>query len=59
MLFNNNLERLDVLLDEGMFKVLPNPGLNLTHLRTTGPREFRLKCINGNLKVQLRGVGVS
>ena len=39
MFFNNNLERPDVFLDEGiMFKVSPNPGLSLTHLRTSGPR---------------------
>ena len=39
MFFNNNLEKPDAFLDEGIiFKVLPNPGLNLTHLRTTGPR---------------------
>ena len=39
MFFNNGLERPDAFLDEGiMFKVLPNPGLNLTHLRTAGPR---------------------
>ena len=38
MFFNNDLERQDVFLDEGiMFKVSPNPGQNLTHLRTTGP----------------------
>ena len=38
MFFNNNYERPDVFLDEGiMFRVSPNPGLNLTHLRTTGP----------------------
>ena len=31
MFFNNNLEKPDVFLDEGiMFKVSPNPGLNLT-----------------------------
>ena len=28
-----------MFLDEGIiFKVSPNPGLNLTHLQTTGPR---------------------
>ena len=39
MFFNNNLENPDAFLDEGiMFKVSSNPGLNLTHLRATGPR---------------------
>ena len=38
MFFNNNLERPDAFPDEGiMFKVLPNPGLNLTRLQTTRP----------------------
>ena len=38
MFFNNNLEKPDVFPDEGtMYKVSPNPGLNLTLLRTTGP----------------------
>ena len=35
---DGNQERLDVFPDKGVqFKVLPNPGLNLTHFRTTGP----------------------
>ena len=39
MFFNNNLENPDAFLDEGiMFKVSPNPGLNLADLRATGPR---------------------
>ena len=41
MFFNSSLERLDAFIDERiMFKVSPNPGLNLTHLRTTGPRRL-------------------
>ena len=43
MFFNNNLERPDVFLDEGiMFKVSPNSGLNLTHLRTTRPSTAKI-----------------
>ena len=45
MFFNNNLEKPDAFLDEGiMFKVSPNPGLNLTHLRTTEPRVLNYLC---------------
>ena len=41
MFFSTNLERPDAFIDERiMFKVSPSPGLNLTHLQTTGPRLF-------------------
>ena len=48
MFFNNtNLERPDVLLDEGiMFKVSPNPGLNFLKLafEQPGPGKIVLAC---------------
>ena len=46
MFFNNNLERPHAFIDERiMFKVSPNPRLNLTHLRTTGPWRPLIKGI--------------
>ena len=49
MFFNNNLERPDVS---------PNPGLNLTHLRTTGPwpSDYRSIIVNIEFGVNANGI---
>ena len=55
MLFDNNFERPGVFLDEGiMFKISPNPVLNLTQLRTTGAR-IQSELVEFGVRSGIRG----